>query len=299
MSASVQCSPVNTSTVDLYHKSVKGFVRAMPNTLPAVDVAKKWKTSPCFLPDQYQLVANDILNFEVRSDDVWVISYPRSGTTWTQEMVWMLNNDLDYETDRTLNMSKRHAFLEKVMTLPDNILASDYDECDSSLEKINKMPSPRFLKSHLPVQLLPQQLWTIKPKIFYIARNPKDTVLSYYKFTRNVKGYIGTFEQFAEDFLAGDIIWAPYHEHVVNFWTSSIEKNILFITYEDMAENLIDVVRKVMTFLEKSYSDEQLTELCKHLHVDSMRCNPAINQEAVVSNIHTYLGIKSQDNNYR
>ena len=85
----------------------------------------------------------------------------------------------------------------------------------------------------------------------------------------------------------------------MNFWTSSIEKNILFITFEDMTENLIDVVRKVMTFLETSYSDEQLTELCKHLHIDSMSCNPAINQEAVVSNIHTYLRIKSQDNNYR
>ena len=38
-----------------------------------------------------------IFNFQLREDDIWVCSFPKSGTTWTQEPVWMLINDVDTE----------------------------------------------------------------------------------------------------------------------------------------------------------------------------------------------------------
>jgi hypothetical protein len=58
-------------------------------------------------------------------------------------------------------------------------------------EDIEKMPSPRFIKTHLPAQLLPDQLWTVKPKIVYIRRNPKDTAVSYYHHHRLLQGFTG------------------------------------------------------------------------------------------------------------
>lgn len=30
---------------------------------------------------------------------------------------------------------------------------------------LNQMPSPRFIKTHLPVELLPKQIWLKKPKV--------------------------------------------------------------------------------------------------------------------------------------
>ena len=33
--------------------------------------------------------------------DVWLVTPPKCGTTWTQEMVWLLANDLDYEAAKT------------------------------------------------------------------------------------------------------------------------------------------------------------------------------------------------------
>jgi len=41
------------------------------------------------------------------------------------------------------------------------------DYMGDTLQKADMMQSPRCIKSHLPVQLLPEQLWTVKPKAKY------------------------------------------------------------------------------------------------------------------------------------
>lgn len=60
----------------------------------------------------YKDFADTIYNFKVRSDDVFVCTHPRSGTTWTQEIVWLICNDLDYETARVEVLNKRFPYLE-------------------------------------------------------------------------------------------------------------------------------------------------------------------------------------------
>ena len=45
------------------------------------------------LPRHYaKFMADRIYNFEVRADDIWVVSYPKTGTTLSLEMVWMIVN---------------------------------------------------------------------------------------------------------------------------------------------------------------------------------------------------------------
>jgi len=38
---------------------------------------------------------------------------------------------------------------------------------EDSMRKAEMLQSPRCIKSHLPLQLLPEQLWTVKPKAKY------------------------------------------------------------------------------------------------------------------------------------
>ena len=53
-----------------------------------------------------------IKNMEIFEDDVWVVTYPKCGTTWTQEMVWMIGHNLDYETALKIPQDDRFPFLE-------------------------------------------------------------------------------------------------------------------------------------------------------------------------------------------
>lgn len=57
-------------------------------------------------------MAQRIKNLQVKPEDVWIASYPKSGTTWTQEMMWLICNDLDYAGARAVTLDERFPFLE-------------------------------------------------------------------------------------------------------------------------------------------------------------------------------------------
>lgn len=56
---------------------------------------------------------------------------------------------------------------------------------DVQLDKIDVESSPRLLHSHLPPHLLPKQIWSVRPKVIYIYRNPKDAAISRFHMTKN------------------------------------------------------------------------------------------------------------------
>lgn len=68
---------------------------------------EKW-----ILPASYKDFAEKIYNFEARTDDVFICTYPRSGTTWVQEMVWLICNDLDYKAALSQSMHQRFPYFE-------------------------------------------------------------------------------------------------------------------------------------------------------------------------------------------
>ena len=75
--------------------------------------SKDDKTKFCVMPRKF--VNQDlerIKNMEIFEDDIWVVTYPKCGTTWTQEMIWMIGNNLDYGTSLSVKLNDRFPFLE-------------------------------------------------------------------------------------------------------------------------------------------------------------------------------------------
>lgn len=140
-----------------------------------------------------------------------------------------------------------------------------------SVTAVEQLERPRHIKSHLPALLLPDQIWTIKPKIIYVSRNPKDTATSFYHHYRSIVGYDGPRDHFFDAFLEDNLIYAPFGGHVQDYWKLRNEDNVLFITYEQMKRNLKRVIIQVSTFLGKTLTDEETRALETHLSVDSMR----------------------------
>lgn len=64
------------------------------------------------LPRTLPSSREEYFNFEGRSDDIWLLSVPRSGTTWTLEMLWLLKNDLNFEEALRTSAKLRVPFFE-------------------------------------------------------------------------------------------------------------------------------------------------------------------------------------------
>lgn len=133
------------------------------------------------------------------------------------------------------------------------------------------MPSPRFIKSHLPHSLLPTELWNVKPKMVYVARKTKDVCVSYFYHIRMLHNYTGSLEDFADSFLSDLALYSPYHEHVFDFYKLRKDNNVLFLWYEDMKRDFEAEVRRTINFFGKSFGDEDIEKLCNHLSFKSMR----------------------------
>lgn len=212
-------------------------------------------------------MGEQIKELEVKPDDIWLMSYPKSGTTWCQEMIWLICNDLNYEKAHSSKLGERWAYLE---------FGSKADVPDP-FHRILTTPSPRFIKSHLHAALLPDQIWTVRPKIVYVRRNPKSVAVSYYHHTVSMQGYSGTMEEFVRAFMKDQVLNSPYHEHVIEFHHLDYPDNLLLLCFEDMKKDLKSTLKRVCTFFNKSYSDEQLEKLAHHLSFDSMKDNKEVN----------------------
>ncbi|XP_069840588.1 sulfotransferase 1C1-like [Dendropsophus ebraccatus] len=226
------------------------------------------------LPENSCDIWDQIYNFQARDDDILISTFPKAGTTWMQEIVdlIMLNGDV-----------------ERCMRAPCFVKVPFIDlnpkPMPSGVDAANAMESPRLLKTHLPIQLVPPSFWEKNVKVIYVARNAKDCMVSYFCFQRMNKGLPdpGTWKEYFSTFLAGNIPWGSWFDHVIGWWKAKDKYQILYIFYEDMIEDPKREIRKISKFLGKDLTDEVLDTICHHTSFDTMKNNPMANFTALPS----------------
>ncbi|XP_023330114.1 sulfotransferase 1C4 [Eurytemora carolleeae] len=101
----------------------------------------------------------------VGEKDVWIATYPRSGTTWTQEIIWNIRNGVDVEESKRVDIDVKFDFLDN-----DFFEDSPIGVIDGSILKLQQ-GEERNIKCHLPISMLPKDL-LLKGKVVYVGRNP-------------------------------------------------------------------------------------------------------------------------------
>ena len=75
------------------------------------------------------------------------MSFPKTGTTWLQEIVWLIANDLDFSGARSQSIMERFPYLE----FP---IQHSQQFSIPGIYTIEHQKSPRFIKTHLIPSLL-------------------------------------------------------------------------------------------------------------------------------------------------
>ena len=237
-------------------------------------------------------------HFKCQNGDIYLVTYPKEGTTWTCSILERLNQlevngkILDSEKVKiNLGLSKNEIapWLE---CLADG---EDYLENFRFLENKKLGKERRYFKTHSPITLLPnldpkrplyQKSSEIENfKIISIFRNPLDQMVSHWHHTVGKKhfAYNGTFEEFFELCLNptndrnngykcggrlsqnGD--WFLYHEEILKFWVDNRNREkIILETYEnlqkDEARNFIKNLAKFINLKSDLLKDDEDTGTC-------------------------------------
>ncbi|CRL04054.1 CLUMA_CG017167, isoform A, partial [Clunio marinus] len=227
-----------------------------------------------FQTERYKDFAATIYNFEVRPSDVWISTFPRSGTTWISEAIWLICNDFDFESAKKINLDDRFRFIEFHTIPPEEVKDGMYEELAAETSR-------RFIKTHLPFELMPRKINEVGAKVVYVARNPKDAAVSYFHFQHTkIFGYKKDFPLYADYFMNDLVLSAPHSKHVVSGWNRRNDPNVHFMFYEDMKNNTKTTLEQLAEFLEKSISDENMEKMIEHLNIDNIKSNPAVNFSA-------------------
>lgn len=190
LSEGVWSEEIDNAALTEFEKHQTAFQSGFVNIMP-------YKT---VFPKSFLAYEKQLHDFEVREADVYVVTFPKCGTTWTQEMVWNICNGCDFEKAKSVPLAKRMPFIEISGLIKDNLVAAMPDEAKAampeavdSINNANNMSrsEPRLLKTHLSYDMLPKQVREKKPKIVYVTRNPRDAVVSFYNHWKALCGFTG------------------------------------------------------------------------------------------------------------
>ncbi|XP_059201278.1 amine sulfotransferase-like [Centropristis striata] len=213
---------------------------------------------------------DDLLDLDVRPTDIYLASYPKSGTTWMQQILLKIVDAAHPDQVEDGTNRERCPMLEG----------------DTSSSCRRERPDPRLCRTHLPPYMLPHGVQTKGAKVVYVMRNPKDVLVSYYHFSQGLSLMEPpkSFDHFFQDFVEGKVPWGSWFEHVREFYSEKDQMNIHFVMYEDMLKDLRAEVVKLCAFLEKDLTDEAISDVVESSIFKNMKKNPKANYKDLVAN---------------
>ena len=199
---------------------------------------------------------------------LFITSYPKSGTTWMQAIVF-------------------HVLSNGTLPLEHISLFSPFYENDKTWEKSNdcvadqytenhKLLGLRVFNTHLLRSMLPRGE---SFRYIYVYRNGRDVAISFFHHLSNQVGDGGLdadVKQFLSDWCDGTLPFGSWIGHLRSWLEDACcdragTDKILFMRYEDMINDLSSCIIEVSDFLDAKVSDARLVELTGMLKFESMK----------------------------
>ncbi|XP_036599512.1 sulfotransferase 2B1 [Trichosurus vulpecula] len=221
-----------------------------------------------YSPEAISYVEKDL---KVRDDDTFIVTYPKSGTTWMIEILSLMLKDGDPSWARSVPNWERAPWCETVQS---NLI-------------ISRMTNPRLLTSHLPIQFFSRDFFNSKAKVIYVGRNPRDILVSLYYYHK-IAGHLkdpGSPDQFFQDFLNGEVQFGSWFDHIKGWMRMEGKDNFLFITYEELQEDLRGSVKRLSEFLGHPLEEEALDSVVRNSAFGAMKENTMCNYTLLPSTL--------------
>lgn len=213
--------------------------------------------------DQQRL--DKLKDFPLRPDDIFIVTFPKSGTNWTRQIVRLVLN----------NGGDDGRGLEDPGIIPWLTAMGRHSSFTEA------MPSPRAFFAHMSYDTMHGGPPNTSPaKYIYVARNPKDALVSmYYHFISGGKylGFSGQWDDLFEVFMNGRMYFGSWFDHVLGWWEHKDNPNILFLKYEDMKKDLPGAVRTIAKFIDVDLKPNVIEKIAEQSTIDSMKASPTTN----------------------
>ena len=187
---------------------------------------------------------------QVFPDDIFLVSYPKSGNTWTRFLIANL-----------VYPEKNPDFSNINDLLPDVEAMAKRD--------LERAARPRLLKSH-------QYFDPRYPKVIYIVRDPRDVVLSEYYFDIKRRAIADDYpkQQFVSRFVRGELNhpYGTWGENAASwFYTRRGDPRFLLVKYEALQSQAMDEMERIAGFLGISAAPDRLALAIEQSSADRMR----------------------------
>ena len=176
------------------------------------------------------------LDFAPRPTDLFIVTTPKAGTTWLQQMVHQLRTGGDMEFTE---ISQVVPFLEVAHDLHLDVHAE-------------QKAFPRCYKTHCWYDHCPKG-----GRYIVCLREPCAVAYSFFKFFCGWYFQPGevSLEEFIQEFWLArgapqsKMQNASYFHHLASWWPHRNDPNVLFLFFEDLKEDLESAVRAVAEFM--------------------------------------------------
>lgn len=170
-------------------------------------------------------------------EDVFLVSFPKSGNTWARFLITGLYLWLTEEGRSEPNYFNIHRYVP-----------------DIHLQRIGKGGwidgLPRMIKSH--------RAYTRNyTRVIYVVRDVRDVMISRFKFINRKRRVFRSFDRFLRHPAYGARSWSRH----VDSWLDSPTMDggrMLLVRYEDLLDSAVADLRRVCEFLQLQVDDEAL-----------------------------------------